>query len=693
VIPTRKTTRIAIVGGGISGTFTTKYLLDHVERHNQKTQQEQPTARTKQICQTLEVTLFEPRPVYQGPIRTTTGSKEEDEQYSAQGGHWQASRVQSLQIESKKDDDDPIIVELGASIGFREFHLVLEMIQSGNHLAKQDPTLAKDLHLELGPPFSTGSQKQDDREQANLRQGLGIYNGMGEWSLLLATYQDGSWQQTLALLYRYGRDLYKLDKLCKHILQQFALIPSLLDTPLNHDGSSSFAESYFPESPNDIWETIGLEKGVHASFDELLDSAGISKSIEDELRNYHSYPFYQRWYLRLRVWVFSLWNRLVGPAASSLTLFGFGPGSGGLLRGELLTAINLVNYNQDNSQVNGIVGMGSFAASSGGLFSIRGGNVKILKSALQQAYYVIQNQRERKEKEREDSQVCADSMSSLEEVQKRISTVLWNSEEHIFQLYAQDTKNENDSQVHVSLVGEYDIVILATAMQHSRIEFLIQSHMDYAVLQPMPLGGLVNPTVQATTEEEHEGHDMLPRGLPDSAKRPYMQVVTTVVSNATLSAEYFGLPSEDLFPRAILMTSDGKQNVYNITAISQITASSGVYKIFSNNNLPTEALDKLFGPNHVVEYVKMWGGPWGGATPDYRGQGTAANFLLYDGATGLDGHTNAGALYYTVAMEQSSLACMELAAIGAKAVSKLVARRLGLLKPAKTTTTIGSDEL
>ena len=79
-------------------------------------------------------------------------------------------------------------------------------------------------------------------------------------------------------------------------------------------------------------------------------------------------------------------------------------------------------------------------------------------------------------------------------------------------------------------------------------------------------------------------------------------------------------------------------------------------------------------------YVKVWGGPHGGATPDYQGKGDTAKFLLYDGAVGFKGHTSSGALYYPVAMEQSSLASMEIAAIGAKAVAKLVAERVGLVE-------------
>jgi Prenylcysteine lyase len=131
-------------------------------------------------------------------------------------------------------------------------------------------------------------------------------------------------------------------------------------------------------------------------------------------------------------------------------------------------------------------------------------------------------------------------------------------------------------------------------------------------------------------------------------------------------------------PKQILMTTTGKARTYNITAMTQI--SHGTYKLFSNAPLAAEVLQQLFGADVDVEYERVWGGPFGGATPDYQGTGESIPFLLYDGADGLKGHTRSGALYYPNAMEQSSLACMEIAAIGAKAVAKLIAERVGLLE-------------
>jgi prenylcysteine oxidase/farnesylcysteine lyase len=538
--------RIAVIGGGISGSFTAKYLADY----------------NKDECKLDSITIFEPMPV----TKAVTPQDLPDDD-------WQASRVSSLRLK------DGTLIELGASVAYRGFHLVLDMIRG-------DPS------IEIGEPFNTGTDKEDE----GLHTGLGIYDGDGQWALL--TSNAPSFFNKLRLLYRYNFELLKVGRASKQAQEAFADIPKLL--------ASQHPATFF-NSPNEIWDAIGLLKGVHSSYDQLLDVIGLSTEL-------------------------SWWRNLI-PFQGSL-------------RKELLTAINLVNYNQDNSQVNGIVGLGSFAASSGGLFSITGGNQKLIDSAIRQAAAT-------------SSQQCQQPL--VEEVAKRVTTVVGGLEG--FVLYAGS-----------DLLGKFDIVVLAAPLPHSRIEFLVHSHFDPAVLQPMPLGGLVD----TETHQTEEGHTVLPHSLPDSALRPYTQVVTTVVSNATLAADYFSLPDQSL-PRSICMTTAGKAAVHNITAITEIT-SSGVYKIFSDTRLDESVLTNIFGSQHHVEYVKVWGGPHGGATPDYQGDGTATNFLLYDGATGLGGHTSSGALYYTNTMEQSSLACMELSAVGAKSVAKLVAQRVGLIR-------------
>jgi prenylcysteine oxidase/farnesylcysteine lyase len=549
--------RIAVIGGGISGSFATKYLADY----------------NKDECKLDSITIYE-------PMLVTKAVTPQDVPVD----NWQGSRVSSLRLK------DGTLIELGASVAYKGFHLVLDMMRG-------DPS------IEIGIPFGTGLEKEDD----GLHTGLGIYNGGGEWPLL--TSNASGFMKKLRLLYRYNFELIKMGRVSKQSQEAFSEIPKLL--------ASQHPDTFF-DSPNAIWDAVGLLNAVHSSYDQLLDVIGLKTEL-------------------------SWWRKLL-PFQGSL-------------RNELLVAINLVNYNQDNSQVNAIVGLGSFAASAGGLFSITGGNQQLIESAIRQATAT-------------SSQHCQQPL--VEEVAKRITTVVGSLEG--FTLYA-----------GTESLGTFDIVVLAAPLQHSRIEFMVQSHFDESVLHAMPLGGMVDT-------EEHEakdGHTVFPHTLPESALRSYTQVVTTVVSNATLAADYWSLPEKSL-PMSICMTPAGKAALHNITAITEIT-SSGVYKVFSDNRLDDSVLTELFGSQHEVEYVKVWGGPHGGATPDYQGQGASTNFLLYDGAAGLGGHTSSGALYYTNTMEQSSLSCLELSAVGAKAVAKLVAQRVGLISQKRKE--VARDEL
>ncbi|GKY99382.1 hypothetical protein MPSEU_000892900 [Mayamaea pseudoterrestris] len=539
--------RIAVIGGGISGSFVTKYLSD-----------------LDKNCTLSAITIFEPLPL-NGPI-SVNQSANDNEQFS---------RVQSIRL------NDGTIVEIGASIAYKDFHLVTEMIRN-------------DHSLRLARPFSTGND--DDMSHPAIRHGMGIYSGNGDWKLMLTS--SSGWVKKLQMLWRYGWDLYLVAKACDDSLASFAKIPGLLE--------SSGADTYFA-SPDELWSKIGLGNAIHHSFEQLLDALGVSK----EVSYLRSFFFYQ-----------------------------------GNLRRELLDAINLVNYNQDNREVNSMVGLGSFAASSGGLFSIEGGNSKLIASALQQAKLIAQTR-------------CP-GKSVIEIKTTRVTAVVAGSEG--FELFSNDES-----------LGSYDIVILAAPLHMARVEFFTQSHFDPAVLQSMTFGRKVDPFID---DLNVHGYALPPGGLPEFATRPYTQVTTTVVSSGNLSGELLNIKDEEM-PKSIVLTKEGKASFYNITAITQIKGSTGVYKVFSNNKLGDEELTKLFGRDKKVEYVKLWGGDYGGATPQYRGNGMSLPFLLYDGAVNLQGHTSGGAIYYPSSMEQSSLACMELSAIGARAVAKLVARRLG----------------
>jgi Prenylcysteine lyase/NAD(P)-binding Rossmann-like domain len=447
--------------------------------------------------------------------------------------------------------------------------------------------LIRKANLTIAKPMSTG------RNETNLRGGLGIYDHEGSWSLK----ENSEFSVSFRLALRYGWDLLKIQRTCKKTIAKFdGLAPMLF---------SNEPDTFFA-SPEEIWARFNLDKVVHASFDSLLDKLSISNS--------------SKWWL---------------------------PGSGSLRR-ELLEAVNLNNYNQNNSQMNALTGLGTFSAITTKLFSIEGGNDQLITAAFDLAH-------------QDRKSACRSDKSDLQMVNRRVTTIVGK----IDGMYLYSGSD---------IVGQYDMVVLATPIQFSNISFLVPSQFDSAVLQPMPLGNLID--AHGEVPDNHEGHSYFSDPV---ATRRYMQVVTTIVWDAALNASVFHAEDESMLPKTILMTVAGKAKIQGIFTVSQL--GNDVYKVFSDEPLSTDQLFGLFGKT-ASHYVKVWGGQHGGATPDYEGNGDATPFLIYDGAAGLWGHTNSGAMYYPVAMEQSALASMEMAAIGAKATAKLIAKRLGWIKEA-----------
>jgi len=354
-------------------------------------------------------------------------------------------------------------------------------------------------------------------------------------------------------------------------------------------------------------------------------------------------------------------------------------------------AMNMVNNGKNNRQMTALAGLVNFAASTGSLFAIDGGNDQFMPHAIRQA----SAQRNRSCK---GSSSTTQTDTPIIQIPQKIQTLLSKPDKQGMDLFLADG----------TLVGTYDIVILAAPLQFCGVNFLVQGSLfDSEVLSPMPLNGLVDGDTDDANEHGHrvaigggEGH------LPDSAKRRYTEVFTTVISGGILNASYFDLDhtasdddedEEDTgLPRSIIFTERGRERL-GFTSISQITADTGVYKMFSPSELSDMHLKIAFGSSVTVEHVEMWGGDRGGATPDFNGgvgtSSTSTQFLLYDGEHGLgggegddrgnDGDRDRGAapaLYYVNAME-ASVSAIEISAIGAKAVSKLVARRLGIITP------------
>mmetsp|Transcript_26408 Transcript_26408/g.40028 ORF Transcript_26408/g.40028 Transcript_26408/m.40028 type:complete len:561 (-) Transcript_26408:426-2108(-) len=530
--------RIAVIGGGISGAFASKYLAEYDKG-----------------CALQQITIFDPLTL--GEQTTIISSAE-----------WQGSRVSSVRLR------DNSVVEIGASVFYSGFHLIMEMIEG-------------DDSLEVGIAFNTGSTKTLHKD---LRRGMGIYNGYGDWPFLTSNFSK--WYSLMLMAWRYNIDLYRVFSATDKVEYAFKIIHNLL---------LSEHETTFFENAAEMWDAVGLLKPAHGSFDDFLDAIAVCGSKN-----------------RLPWW------RQMLPYQ-------------GCIREELLAAVTLCNYNQAPSSVNGLVGLGSFVAAKVQLLSVMGGNHKLMASAYRQAKAIKR-------------ELCGNA-DSIRHVKQRVTTLV--SSNKSVELFSRD----------VSL-GKFDVVILAAPYHMAQLQFFVQSDKDAAVLQPMPFSRF-----DAANHNPHRDGDapVMSALLPDYATRPFTQVVTTLISGAVLNATYFKLETSNL-PRSIYMTEHAKGIEHNITAISQITPT-GSYKVFSNNELNKLVLKTFFGEKHTVEVVKIWGGPHGGATADYQGAGKTVNYQLFGDQ-----------LYYPNSIE-TSMSCMELSAIGAKSVAKLIAKNLGLLIP------------
>ena len=309
----------------------------------------------------------------------------------------------------------------------------------------------------------------------------------------------------------------------------------------------------------------------------------------------------------------------------------------------------------------GLAGLVNFVASKGDLFAIKGGNHRLIQSAFKQA-----KQNYNRKCSKRDGAMQEDE--KVTHVSKRVKTVVSDFETKGIELF--DTNGKK--------LGKYDLVIIATPLQFSDISFLTKGSLfDSHVLHQMTLNGVVDSENSNTNDHEHKA--AIGGDLPDSAIREYTQVVTTVVSNANLNKSYFLIEENLSAPKSILFTVKGKEET-DISSIGQIAPN--IFKIFSSNSLPEDKLFSIFGADVKVEYVKVWGNKNGGATPDFNGgdSSLSTQFLLYDGGNGVSGLDDEGsALYYINSME-SAVSAIEISAIGALAVSKLIARRLGLLQ-------------
>jgi len=617
--------RIAIIGGGISGTFTAKYLAEY-------------DVGTSRDCSLDEIVVYDvspPPPPRDEQAQTDGDTGTIQSSSDPRPKHWQGSRVSSITL------SDGSTIELGASIIYSGNQLVVDMIQGDKE------------YLVKGKPMSTGKTQSKDtsannKQEAMMAQepsGFGIYHGNQEWLLKPSPFSSyplflQSILKPLYFIWRYNIDLFRLRQAVQRAIHAFDIVYELLN-----DTSSEV--TYF-ESPMEMWEAIGLRSAAGITFHDFLDGLGLSRdrSLELGSDDVHDVVETGWWNFNWRKWI---------------------PGMG-CLRSEVVTAMAINTYNQDLNQLNGLVGLVSYVPAGRDLFSIEGGNHKLMDSALYQAAKLY------------ESSKC-EPKQRIQRHQKQITAVV--SDENSMELLS----NEES-------LGTFDIVILAAPLQQSRIQFLTYSPMalDRSILYPMPLGGVHDNLDSeeddaASSGNNEHGQRSFALPLPSSATTPYTSVVSTVVSNATLNGTHFGLSNNEPWPRSILVSERGKL-LEGITTLTILSADAGLIKTFSSEELSTEQRNILFGPYHIVEYEQSWGGgreqaKYGGATPNFGGgrRSDSLPYIVYQGSKHWGKTDGKGpALYYVNAIE-SSVAAIEISAIGSKSTAKLVARQLGLISP------------
>ena len=171
----------------------------------------------------------------------------------------------------------------------------------------------------------------------------------------------------------------------------------------------------------------------------------------------------------------------------------------------------------------GLVGLVAYVPVGGDLFSVEGGNYKLMNSAMKQAQKIYHDSN------------CI--LSRVQRRQKTITTII--SSEDSFELLSDDGS-----------LGKFDIVILAAPLQMCRIKFLMHSPMglDPSILHEMPLTGVhdnvdsddINTQSQSSRRahnNEHGGRSFADPLLP-SATTPYSEYITNISSTEWCSRSH-----------------------------------------------------------------------------------------------------------------------------------------------------------
>lgn len=240
--------RIAIIGGGIGGTFAAKYLAEYDVHHRGENQRSE--------CLLREIVVFDVSPP---PGETTTSSTKTRSSADPRPRHWQGSRVSSLTLR------DGTVIELGASIIYSRNQLVVEMMKGDAE------------YLVRGKPMGLGNKKVEEKahdgttkeENTDIKQepsGFGIYHGDQQWLLNPSIFSSfpsmlRSILKPVYFMWRYNFDYFRLQRAVKQAVRAFDIVYALL-----HDTEKDV--TYF-ENPMDMWSAIGL-KSLAGRIDSCL---------------------------------------------------------------------------------------------------------------------------------------------------------------------------------------------------------------------------------------------------------------------------------------------------------------------------------------------------------------------------------------------------------------------------------------
>eukprot|EP01084_Bolivina_argentea_P285442 489501_1 len=218
---------------------------------------------------------------------------------------------------------------------------------------------------------------------------------------------------------------------------------------------------------------------------------------------------------------------------------------------EFVAGINGANYNQGN-HINGLAGMISLCpAVTGDTFGVVGGNKQIASSLLKSSRANVKYG------------VKVTSVVKLNDEEKLSRSGAPNSPRYA--LYAGDKRIDDQ---------EYDAVVLAAPLSQAGISFYLNG---------------------------------TGRTVPQIAKQMFQTTHTTLVVG-NVKSEAFGLRADEPVPSAILLTKDGREKeMWSKMSIEKVLENGRtLYKLFSSNELPSGALDVIFGKGEysVVKHKK-----------------------------------------------------------------------------------------